>query len=392
MINNMIAYNKNELENYTMLNEAKMLFKSGILKQEQWDKIQEEYVTPLYTPTLIMRLFLFIITLLGMMAVMGPLILIFQQSGLNGIRAMSVFYGISLIVFTEIQLISVKKQFKSGSTEAGIFAGFAILSFGILGIESINEWLALILGFVITLFISQRYLNTVALLLSIGFAVVLIFRLMFEFVPRIQAFLPFLFMFFFALLYYVSHIRQQKNTHWYLNNHFIITKTTALVLFYLAGNYFVVRTLSENLLATTIGSKGDISGAYFFYFFTASIPIFYVYWGIKTKSILFIRVALVCLALSVITLKYYFSLGMPMVTITISGALLMAIALILNNYLKQIRQGFTREKILNDKWSSSNLMPFIASQTLGGVATNTNSNTSQFGDGQFGGGGASDKF
>jgi hypothetical protein len=44
-------------------------------------------------------------------------------------------------------------------------------------------------------------------------------------------------------------------------------------LFYLSGNYFAVRELSEELLHTHIGPGQDISLAWFFYAWTFIVPI-----------------------------------------------------------------------------------------------------------------------
>lgn len=388
----MIAYNRKELEKHIILNEARDLFKSGLLQQDQWDAIQTEYANKMYSPSIIMKVFLFLVTSLAMGALMGPLVLIFQDAGMAGLRGLSFLFGLGLIIFTEIQFISIKNQYKSGAVESGIFVGFAFITFGILSFEDFNQWAPLILGCTITTFITWRYLNLFALVLSIGFFSVLLFQLLFVFAPFMQPFLPFIFMVFFASLYGLGILFKSRSTSIFYNNHFIIIQTLALILFYLSGNYFVVRELSVNRLGLNLSANGNIPGAYLFYFFTAVIPLFYMYWGVRIKSILFIRVALLCLALSVITLKIYFSLGMPVVTITVSGALMIAIALYFNNYLKQIRNGFTREKLLNNKWSTSDLMPFIASQTLGGSPVDVSTNDTEFGGGEFGGGGASSKF
>jgi hypothetical protein len=117
------------------------------------------------------------------------------------------------------------------------------------------------------------------------------------------------------------------------------------------------------------------------------VPLTYIYFGVKHKSILLIRTGLLTIALSVITLKYYFSLGMPMLTITAAGAILITIAFLLFNYLKQMRNGFTTAKLLNDQWSSQNLTAIVASQTLGGNNL-PETNDDIFNGGEFGGGGA----
>ena len=167
---------------------------------------------------------------------------------------------------------------------------------------------------------------------------------------------------------------------------YLILKLISLICFYIAGNYFVVRELSVDLMGFKLSEGEDIPFAYLFYGFTVLIPLCYIYWGVKKKSILFIRVGLIITALSVITFEYYFSLGTS-VTITLSGALLITIALLLFNYLKKPRNGFTRENIILNQSDSKDLTAFVVSQTLGGNATQTD-DESYFGGGEFGGGGA----
>jgi uncharacterized membrane protein YgcG len=97
--------------------------------------------------------------------------------------------------------------------------------------------------------------------------------------------------------------------------------------------------------------------------------------------------------LSLITFKYYFSLDRPIINITVSGAFLIVFALIIMNYLKQARQGFTREKLLSSKWNSPDLLAVVASQTLGGThIKETPDGDIKYGGGSFGGGGAEGKW
>nr|HPH46284.1 hypothetical protein [Chryseolinea sp.] len=105
-----------------------------------------------------------------------------------------------------------------------------------------------------------------------------------------------------------------------------------------------------------------------------------------------LRVSLIVIAFSVFTFKYYFSLGHPEITLTLAGAILLGITLLLFNYLKTIRHGFTRENHLAEKWGNLNLQAFIVSQTLGGNQTVANEPMETGGGGSFGGGGSTDSF
>ena len=74
-----------------------------------------------------------------------------------------------------------------------------------------------------------------------------------------------------------------------------------------------------------------------------------------------------------------------------AGIILLILTILLLNYLKTIRYGFTRENTLGEKWTNVNAEAFIISQTMGGNQVTTNE---QFkgGGGGFGGGGATGTF
>ena len=389
MNKSIIAYNIPELEKKNVLSEAQNLFKSNVLNKEQWGKIQEEFATKLYTPSFTMRVLLFIVSLIGMSTIMGPIGLIVGDVGENGHRILSFLFGISLILFTELKLIKKESHYNSGVTEAGIYAGLSFIAFALLGSKSHSLVVYPLVGFLLAAYAAVRYLNLTALVLTIGFFGWILFQVLSDIGGIAQALMPFIFITAFGLIYWGSNKVRAKLTAEFLNDQFIILQTISLVLVYLAGNYFVVRELSVKMLGLTLSEHEDIPFAFVFYCLTALVPIAITYWGIKYKSVLLIHVALLTIALSVITFKYYFSLGMPVLTITLSGAILIIVALLLLNYLKQPRKGYTREKLLDNKWSSTDIMAVVASQTLGGnQSSGSVSEDINFGGGKFGGAGA----
>ena len=389
MNNLIIAYKIPELEKRNVLSEARNLFKSNVLNEEQWGKIQLEFATNLYTPSFTMRVVLFIVSLIGMFTIMGPIGLIFGGVGEIGYRFLSFLLGITLLAFVEKILIKEKFHYKSGATEAGIYSGLSFIAFALLDAKSHSLLVYPIVGFLFAAFAAIRYLNLTALVLTMGFFGWMLFQILSDIGSVAQGLMPFIMMISFGLIYWGSKKVKVKLSYEFLNDQFIIIQTVSLVLFYLAGNYFVVRELSIKMLGLTLSEHQDIPFAFVFYGLTALVPIGIIYWGIKQKSILLIRVALLTIALSVITFKYYFSLGMPVVTITVSGAILITVALLLLNYLKQVCNGYTREKLLDNKWSSPDIMAVVASQTLGGnQSSGSASEDHLLGGGKFGGAGA----
>lgn len=99
MINSLIAYDTAELEKKKALTEAENLVKSKVLSGAQWLKISEEFASKLYTPSLFMRVLLFIFSLIGMSTLIGPVIAIIGNTGRWGFQIISLFIGISIVFF-----------------------------------------------------------------------------------------------------------------------------------------------------------------------------------------------------------------------------------------------------------------------------------------------------
>jgi len=387
MTTSLIAYNLNDLETKAVLSESQNLYKSKLITQDQWFKIREAFKSDLYSPNIFMRVLLFIAAIIGFNSILVPIGITFGSIGEIGYRFLTLIVGLGLLIFIEKVLIKDKLHYKSGVTEAGIYVGLGFLAFAFLGFDNHPTIVYPIVGFVLAAFAAIRYLNLTALVLTFGFLGWIEFQLLADI--NLMALMPFGFIISFGLIYLGCLKLKVKLSNIVFTSHFIIVETIALLMIYIAGNYFVVRELSIEMMNLEIAENGNIPFAYLFYLFTALIPIAYIYWGIKQKLILFIRVGLLTIALSVITLKIYFNLGQPIVTVTIAGAVLIILSLLLLNYLKQIRNGFTRDLLLNDKWNSNDLAAFVASQTLGGHSTtNSPNNDASFGDGQFGGAGA----
>lgn len=389
---NIFAYDVGELEKITLLSESKNLFESKVLTQEQWNKTQSVFTTPFYTPSFFMRILLFLFSLVGMNTLIGPFVLLF--SGLNfertGFQIVAFTVGAALMLFTDQILIAQKKHYHSGVTEAGIYAGIILIAFGLLGLTTHPILVYPIVGLFLSLFLAVRYLSLSALLLTLLFVCWFIFQLLMTFGGTAQALIPFVFMAIFSALFVGSKKVQNKYRSIFLNNHYNTIQAISLLLFYLAGNYLVVRELSISMLGLNLSANQNIPFAFVFYAFTVLVPLVYLYWGIQQKSLLIIRIGLLTTALSIFTVKYYYNFAPPEVTITAAGAILIIIALLSFRYLKKDRHGYTCKKLLNDKWSSPDTLAFVASQTLGGnQVEHTKANGIDFGGGSFGGGGAS---
>jgi hypothetical protein len=310
------------------------------------------------------------------------------DSGEHTIRVAIFMVGAGLLGFTDQFIIKEKKHYKSGVSEAGYYTGLSFMYFALLGLDIDHPTVYFVAALVVCACATIRYMDLISLIAVIACIVALIF-LVFE---PIIAILPFIMMCAFLGLFLVSQWLQKRADTMIWEDHFILFDSLALLLIYLGGNYFVVRELSIEMMNVRLEAGQDIPFAFLFYAFTFLIPLAYLGYGIAKKSILFIRVSLLVLTLSVITIKYYYSMGQPAVTVTVAGGLLIVISLVLIRYLKQRRKGYTRDQIFKSKWDNADLAAFIASQSLGGHQINETETNITGQGGEFGGGGASGEF
>jgi len=384
-----IAYNEIWVYNLTVLKETKRWFKYGFISAEQSESIKAAYQTSLFNPNLMIRILLFVASMLGLAGVSGILTLMVIDGSKYVIPWLCIFYGLGSLLFLELVFIKGSRHYKSGVNEALLYHSLGFFLGGIIALE-INEHFIAVIGLIVFSIVAIRYLDLICTLCAIASLCGLIFFELNEAGGWFQALIPFAFILIFIPVYFlVKGARaKQKLRLWYDN--LLLVEAVSLLLIYVGGNYFVVRELSVEMMNLYLEEGQDIPFAIVFYILTVITPIVYLYVGLKKKDKVLIRISLLLLAVSVFTFKYYFSLGHPEISITIAGAILLAITLWLLNYLKVMRSGYTRENIMSEKWGDMNVEAFIISQTMGGNQVPDQVETGS--GGQFGGGGSSDSF
>jgi uncharacterized membrane protein YgcG len=389
----MIAFNISELKKLSIYIEAHNWYKSQIISEMQWRNIQKEYSSKLYHPPIWLRCLLFVATIIGINAGLGLVGSVFLSNGFDNDYVIRLFFGITglgYLLFHEYVIIQSKRHYKSGVSEAFLFLGLIQTIVAIYWNDDINFFLTLLV-FSSGIFIAIRYLNLVGVIVSIFAFAYFIFNLLFQLGGITQTIIPFAFILIFGLLFIWSQVIQSSYHLPLFKDHFIVLDILLLILCYLGGNYFVVRELSLEMMGLHLAPEQDIPFAFVFYFLTVTVPLAYLGFGIKRKSILLIRTGILILFVSVITFKYYYSSGHPEISLTISGSIILLLAVWALNYLKTIRNGYTREPLLSDKWSNLNAESILISSTMGGNSDLSDHST-EYGGGQFGGGGAGDQF
>jgi hypothetical protein len=385
------AYNATWLHNLHILKEVKQWRDQEMLSQEQVVAISQAYPSLFYHPNIIIRILLFVATLIALAGVtgLGALVVFNTRSSEEHVFVVSLIYGIVSFVFLDRVFVHNAKHYKSGVTEALLYHALGYTLIGIAGMVDTDPLLMAALFFVVFSIAAFRYIDLIATACAFASLAFFIFYVLYEAGGYMQQIIPIAIIIFFTPLYFgVKKIKAGSAAHpW--RPCLTLLEALSLMLIYAAGNYFVVRELSQELMGLVIEDGQDIPFAYVFYFLTVAIPVGYLYFGIKRKDLVLIRVSLVAVAFSVFTFKYYFSLGHPEISLTAAGAVLLTISLLLFRYLKTPKHGYTRENILREKWADMNIESFVIAQSLGG---NTGTVTETGGGGDFGGGGSTDSF
>ena len=173
----------------------------------------------------------------------------------------------------------------------------------------------------------------------------------------------------------------------YYATSFLTLKVLALAVFYLGGNYLVVREGNAEL--HHIYESTQIPFAPVFYVLTAGIPVLYIVLGLRRADRTFLLLGLLAVAFSLATLRHYRSLLPPEVAAVAAGVLLTVLAGALLRYLRPARFGFT--SLPDDEPRHFNLENLVQAQTAHAPGAPAGGGF-DFGGGQSGGGGATGQF
>ncbi len=398
----MIAYSKTHLDNLAIVHEAKKWHHNTLITDQKYQEIITNHKHPFYSPNFFVRIGLFVFTLICASAANGLIMAmtgIIDNNGETGI-AIRLFVHGSLMLFALEFLIKEKNIFKSGIDDALLYM---ILGYFITGISFIfssyelDEINSLLLISIVTLPIliaaTIRYSDRMVAASVFICMLFIIFLVMNKISESTKLFLPFVAMITASITYFLSIKYRKKDSLRYWDNSLWIIEILSLLLFYLAGNYYIVRTLTEELIGIYINEGEDIPMAYFFYAFTALIPLVYIFIGLKNKNKILLRTGLLLIAASVITFKYYFSLGHHEITMTIGGSIMLALAWFSINYLKTPKHGITYTKDTDENiLGNFDSETLVLAQTFGGTHHVQGDNNPEMGGGKFGGGGADSSF
>ncbi len=371
----MIVFNREDIANFNMHGQVQV---AGVKKEEdEWKAFNALHPYPFYSPSFFVRLGLFLLSLFIIALVFALLWLVAgSPSSEMALGILSVILGGTCLLFAGY-FAKKRKHYQSGIDEA-LHCSIVIFSMVAAGsLFSAPVWLALALGAIVSVFLYLRFLSA----LMAGFAVVLLFISLSMFLENVApAFIFSLLLTFAALgVYYflrspARHFPAEYSAGLRLAAYCLL----ACAIFF--SNYFCVKTLDG------FGFP-DQFFKILYRVTTVLFPLILLLYAIKWKDIVALHISIIAILFAVYAVYVFTGSTNAFEWMTIFGALLSVIVVVLMNLLKNERNGFVYS--VNENREKVNWIEVLIAANAPSAKA---SSASGFGGGDFGGGGASGNF
>lgn len=390
-----IVYNSLWLDHLLLVKQVKKWTQQEFVSKEEESTITAAYPIGFYRPNFWVALGLFVFTAVLLFAALGLFALIFLSAVSEAepvMQFLTLVFGFGCLAIGE-HYKKHKHYFHAGADNALVYMAIGLTLFVVGWIIS-DTWgygLELPIYFLATvLFLAcaYRYIDPFLGLAAFCAWFLTLFFFLGELRDIGKAVIPFVGLLNAIGIYLWVKLSEHQQKWQYHTTCLKALEIAALLAGYLSVNYFVVRELSEEMFGTYLEPGQEIPFAFLFYFFTVAIPPAYIFFGLWKKDRILLRIGLLLIALSIATIRMYHSMLPIETALTMGGLLLLATAYGLIRWLKTPQRGFTFEA---DKDSDHRILEslVVAQSFSKGAAPESET---QFGGGDFGGGGASDGY
>jgi uncharacterized membrane protein YgcG len=382
----MIAYNKLWLDNAALQEEVAEAYRKQCLSADERTRIHEAYPVGFYTPNPYIRIGLFLLTAVIVSFSLGLFMLVFSSGLEHAWRGLLFFFGIGIYGVLEL-FVKDKKHYRSGVDDGLLWMSMALIFTAVTIDTDQPVWLYCALAFALTLYFTLRFADRLMAIAAVAALLAFIFHAYLLIGAMARITVPFVIMAASLLLYLLSR-RWADNERW---RHYLhcckMMEISSLIAIYLAGNYFVVRELSNEMFYLGLQPGQSIPAGWLFWIFTIIIPLLYIYLGVRKKDSILLRTGVVLVAAAACTVRQYHSIMSIEAIMALCGVLLIGISYALIRYLHTPKHGFTAhppdETRLLEKLQAESL---IITETF--AEPPTPAPGFKFGGGSGGGGGA----
>ncbi len=383
----MIAYNKTLLENTFLVEEAINLKKSNFIEEANLTKIKVDLESLKSSRNLFVRFGFLLLGSFMFSSIIGFIsLLTFDSHTGNKI----IGFVIAIVGLIIMEVLCKQNYFRHGLDDAflvGTQMSFFISVFIVTESPIALAISIIILGFVFSI----RYVSTLSFIVSLSGIVLLVSALLINH-TTISSALPFV-LFTIAIGFYNIYQKLKSNEKLYFYSNvldwfFIFS----LLLGYLSINYYVVRTLSEELLNADY-SKSDVPFGWIFNVLMFLLPVGYVIYALRIKNRTMLYIGALTFVLSIATFRYYHSLMPAEWALILAGSLLFGSVYFIIQKIKENKTGITFQPDNNTNTTMLNTVEalIVNSQDMHHAQATQQSNM-PFGGGGFSGGGGSEGF
>jgi hypothetical protein len=384
----MIAYNKTLLENTFLASEAIDLKKSGFIQEEDLNEIKSDLATLKTSRNLFVRFGFLMLGILMFFSICGFISLILLTNFNIAGSVVGLVFAIAGIIVLEL-LVS-KNIFYHGLDDAFLIGTQMSVYISVFIVSESQIPLAtamIIMGFIYTI----RYVSTLSFLIFLSGIVCLVGFFVIDH-TTISSVLPFVLLVIAIGFYSIYQKMKNKEELYFYQNILNWLFITSLVLGYVSINYFVVRTLSEQLLYADY-SKSDIPFGWIFNILMFLIPLVYVIYALKEKNRTMLYIGGLTFVLSVGTFRYYHSIMPAEWALILAGGLIFGAVYLVIQKIKNQPTGITFQPDHSTNTIMLNTVEalIVNSQHMHHAQAPQDSDM-PFGGGGFSGGGAGGSF
>lgn len=387
----MIASNFTNIQNHFLLEELEKLQTQDFVSEEQFNQIKKTTVSTKTNSNILIRIAFFFLGSFLISSVLGVFAVFL--SALGSQNAIAFWFLIATIASVVVSELLYNKNYFAYGIDDSFILSITLFFCVAIGLFTESVLPVLLVLIVITIFCSIRYVHIPSAFLALFALIGLVGYLVTEKKILPSYYLPIL-MFLIAIgLFFFQFQLSKKTSNFIYTNTFLTIKIFSLVLGYASLNYYVVRELSSVLLGINLLPNQEIPLAPLFYFATFVLPIFYIFYGLKSKDRHFFWIGLLTLTLGFATIRYYYSILPVEIALLLGGSILFVIVYFSIRKTRNNTVGitFNEDKNLNPM-AFDVIKTILINANVHTTMPSNNESPMEFGGGGFSGGGADGSF
>ncbi|MDA3613442.1 hypothetical protein [Polluticaenibacter yanchengensis] len=374
----LFAYNKDYVEKFLIREKGEELFNAHIINKNTFQQIRQNTEQPLYTPGFFVRIGFLLLTVIISLLGFGLGLLTVIDSNETAIGVLALFYGLTGVFIAEL-FIAGKKHFRSGIDDAILLmCGIAFAAFA--GFVFKDERAVIITVLIVSVAFTIRYTHQLSTISAVFALMFLIQDLLIDANPYLVIAAQVTAM---SVIIVTSVLAVKKGQHIIYFQTLQLLKYTAIIVAYAFLNYpFINEKLFFRYDQEVVRMPSNLVWAGTFLF-----PLLIFAYAFIRKEIWLLRFGVILFILSLIGFYQYHPFIPTEWALSILGTAAIIKALFFIRYFNPVKFGFTSkpqtgtDNIIQDQVGAAIITENITVPKPG-------EDTTRFGGGNFGGGGA----